>query len=143
MSWNWRDEGFGTEPKPVPASPGLRLYRAWGGSSAKTGTPSRPGVCFSTQRPDTRSEAEGLFSAWEWGNSCLWLTEFRVIGRPQLYVGPVHPGDYVAPHLLDTRVGVQVFIENPLHGKLFEVQTTRLVDDLGGVHVHPGSRRTQ
>ena len=143
MNWNWRDEGFRTEPKRVPASPGLRLYRAWGGTSTKTGSLSRPGVCFSTQRPDTRSEAEGLFSAWEWGNSCLWLTEFRVVGRPELYVGPVHPGDYVAPHLSDPRVGVQVFIENPLHGKLFEVQTTRLADDLGGRHVLPGSRRTQ
>ncbi|MEQ8765325.1 MAG: hypothetical protein RL885_15425 [Planctomycetota bacterium] len=73
----------------------------------------------------------------------MWLTEFRVVGRPELFVGPVHPGDYVAPHLSDPRVGVQVFIENPLHGKLFEVQTVRLADDLGGMHVLPGSRRTQ
>ena len=143
MNWNWRDEGFLAEPKRIAAPPGLRLYRAWGGTSQKMGSLSRPGVCFSTQNPDTRSEAEGLFSAWEWGNSCLWLTEFRVIGRPELHVGAVHPGDYVDPHLSDPRRGVQLFIENPVHGKLFEVQTVRLADDLGGRHVLPGSRRTQ
>ena len=143
MNWNWRDEGFRAQPTLVAAPPGLRLYRAWGGASQKSGSPSRPGVCFSTQKPGTGREAEGLFSAWEWGNSCLWLTEFRVVGRPALYVGAVHPGDYVDPRLSDPRAGVQVFIENPLRGKLLEVRTTRLVDDLRGMHVHPGSRLTQ
>lgn len=131
------------EPKRVSAPAGLRLYRTWGGTSQKTGHPSRPGVCFSTQKPDTRSEAERLFSAWEWGNSCLWLTEFRLIGPVELYVGAVHPGDYVDPRLSDPRCGVQVFVENPVHRKLIEVQTIRLADDLGGMHVLPGSRRTQ
>jgi hypothetical protein len=143
MNWNWRDEGFRAEPKRVPAPAGLRLYRAWGGTSEMMGRPSRPGVCFSTQKPDTRSEAERLFSAWEWGNSCLWLTAFRVIGRVELYVGAVHPGHYVDPQLSDPRSGVQVFIENPVHGKLVEVQTMRLADDLGDRHVLPGSRRWQ
>ena len=143
MKWNWRNEGFRTEPSRVTAPAGLRLYRAWGGTSQKTGSPARPGVCFSTQRPDTRAEADGLFSAWEWGNSCFWLTEFFVSGRIEIYVGPVHPGNYVDPSLRDPRYGVQVFIENPLQGKVVEVQTTRLVDDLDGRHVLPGSRRTQ
>ena len=143
MNWNWIDEGFRTEPRRVVASPALRLFRAWGGTSRKLGSHSRPGVCFSTQKPDTRSEAEGLFCAWEWGNSCLWLTEFRVMAHTELYVGAVHSGKYVHPRLSDPRGGVQVFIENPLHGKLFEVQTTLLEDDLEGTNVLPGSRRTQ
>lgn len=143
MNWNWREEGFRTEPKRIVTWPGLRLYRVWGGTSTKLGNPSRPGVCFSTQRPLTRLEAERLFSVFEWGNSCQWLTEFRVTGHLELFVGAVHPGDYVDPLLADPRVGVQVFVENPLHGKLCEGQTTRLGDDRAGMHFHPGSQRAQ
>ena len=143
MHWNWRDEGFRARPQAVPAPPALRLYRAWGGASQKFGSPSRPGVCFSTQVPRTRSEAERLFSAWEWGNSCLWLTEFSVLGRPTLHVGAVDPGGIVDSRLFDPRTGVQVFIDNPLHGKLYEIKTIRLLDDLHGLQVHPGSRLTQ
>jgi hypothetical protein len=36
-----------------------------------------------------------------------------------------------------------VFVENPLHGKLCEGQTTRLGDDRAGMHFHPGSQRAQ
>lgn len=143
MKWNWRDEGFRTEPKLVRAPAGLRLYRGWGGTAQKTGSLGRPGVCFSTQEPDTRAEAERLFSAWEWGNSCLWLTEFRAAAGTELYVGPVDLGDSVDLTLRDSRQGAQVFIENPVHLRVFEVQTTKLFDDLGGKHVLPGSRRTQ
>jgi len=143
MKWNWRDEGFRSEPRLIRAPGALRLFRAWGGTSQKTGSLGRPGVCFSTQKPNTRAEADRLFSAWEWGNSCLWLTEFRVNAGAELYIGPVDQGDFVDSSLRDPRHGVQVFIQNPINAKLFEVQTTRLRDDLEGRHVLPGSRRTQ
>lgn len=143
MNWNWRDEGFRAEPKRVPALPGLRVYRAWGGPSKMMGCISRPGVCFSTQKPNTRSEAEQFFSAWEWGNSCLWLTEFRVMGRTELYVGTVHTGDFVDVNLFDPHGGVQVFIENPIRAKAIDVQTMRLADDIGGRQILPGSRWSQ
>src|SRR5262245_43713929 len=107
MKWHWHAEGFLREPERRDAPPGLRLYRAWGGTSQKIGSPSRPGVCLSTQRPGTRSGAEKFFSAWEWGNPCHWLTEFRVIAGTQMYVGVVDPGDFVAPNLIGSRHGVQ------------------------------------
>lgn len=65
MNWHWFKEGFRNKPKAIRAPLGLRLYRVWGGSSKKLGSASRPGVCFSTQKPTTRMEAESLFSAWE------------------------------------------------------------------------------
>jgi hypothetical protein len=66
-----------------------------------------------------------------------------VLVGTELHVGPVDAGGYVDPSLRDPGHGVQVFIENPVQGKVFEVQTTRLVDDLGGVHVLSGSPCTQ
>ena len=141
IEWDWHKEGFRSKPRLVRASSGLRLFRAWGGVASKTGNPKRPGVCFSTQRPDTRIEAERLFSVWEYGNSCLRLTVFLVITGTYLYVGPVDHGSFVAPILRDPRQGVQVFVENPVHGKVLELHTTRLVDDLRANYVVPGSRR--
>jgi hypothetical protein len=140
MNWKWRDEGFRSEPKCITAPSGLKVFRAWGGTSKKMGTASSAGVCFSTQRPNTRTEAERLFSVWEWGNPCLWLTEFRVMDQLEIYIGAVDPGRYIDSHLSDPRTGTQVFIENPIQGKVIEVQTVRLVDDLGGRFVVPGSR---
>jgi hypothetical protein len=142
MNWNWHDEGFSTAPRAVEAPTGLRLFRAWGGASSKTGNPARPGLCLSTQRPSTRTEAERLFSAWEWGNSCLWITEFRVAPGTILYLGHVHPGLILDLRLLGPQKGVQVFIENPVRSKIFEAWTSRLVDDLDGRHVVAGSKRT-
>jgi hypothetical protein len=37
----------------------------------------------------------------------------------------------------DARIGVQVFIEDPLRSKLCEARTSRLVDDLGGCRCIP------
>jgi hypothetical protein len=141
MKWQWRAEGFLRQPERRGAPASLKLYRAWGGASLKSGNPSRPGV--STQRPSTRLEAEKLFSAWEWGNSCLWLTEFRVAAGTQIYVGVVDPGDYVSLNLTASGRGAQVFIENPLQSQVVEVATVRLIDDLGGRYVVPGSRLPQ
>lgn len=73
----------------------------------------------------------------------MWVTEFRITHGTELFIGPVHQGDFVDPRLTDPRHGAQVFIEKPLHDKVLEVETTRLVDDTGNLHVLPGSRRTQ
>jgi hypothetical protein len=51
----------------APGDPPSRLRRA-----------TRPGVCFSLIAPKTRREAEGLFSVWEWGNQCRFVTSFDV-----------------------------------------------------------------
>jgi hypothetical protein len=77
-------------------------------------------------------EAERLFSAWEWGNSCLWVTTFRVDPGTTLYVGEVDAGLILDTELLAAVKGVQVFIENPVGTRLFELNTARLVDDLAG-----------
>lgn len=139
MLWNWQQLGFRFVPRRTVAEDGLRLFRAWGGSSRKLGLPTAQGVCFSTQRPRSRTDAERLFSIWEWGNMCLWLTEFRVSGALPIYIGQVDPGD-ADPSLRDPRPGIQVFIENPLHGRVIEMFTTRLHDDLDGRYIVPGSR---
>lgn len=142
MHWNWRAEGFTAPPLTAVAPPGLRLYRAWGGASTKTGNPQRPGVCLSTQRPTTRAEAERLFAAWEWGNSCLWRTEFRVVPGTRIHIGHADPGQVLDATLRSAVPGVQVLVENPVHGKLVEVLTMRLIDDLRGIAVLGGSRST-
>ena len=139
MTWNWHEEGFAAPPRRVPAPPGLLLYRAWGGNSSKTGNPARPGVCLSTQRPGSRTDAERLFSAWEWGNSCVWLTAFRVVPGTDLHVGFVDPAEVFDLRLAPVRQGVQVLIENPILGKLFETTSVRLQNDLGGRYVATGS----
>ena len=142
MNWSWQQEGFDAAPRAMSAPQGLLLFRAWGGAASKMGSPTRPGVCLSTLRPSTRTEAERLFSAWEWGNSCIWLTEFRTAPGTTLHVGHVDAGQVLDLRLISLRKGVQVFVENPAHAKLFEMGTTRLVDDLGGRYVAAGSRAT-
>ena len=142
MAWNWQDEGFSAPPRLLQAPSGLILYRAWGGNSSKTGSPVRPGVCLSTQRPTSRTDAERLFSAWEWGNSCHWLTVFRVAPGTALHVGLVDQREVFDLRLLSKRKGVQVLVENPIAGKLFEVESKRLADDLGAFQVGIGSKMT-
>ena len=53
MKWNWRDEGFRTEPRLVRAPAGLRLYRAWGGTAQKAGASDDP-ACASRHKSPTR-----------------------------------------------------------------------------------------
>ena len=140
MAWNWQDEGFSSPPRLLQAPPGLLLYRAWGGNSSKTGTPARPGVCLSTQRPNSRTQADRLFSAWEWGNSCLWLTVFRIAPGTDLHVGLVDLAEVFDLRLVSGRGGVQVLVENPIVGKLFETESKRLTDELGGLQIGAGSK---
>jgi hypothetical protein len=142
MNWNWKEEGFSAPPTVMFAQPGLVLYRVWGGKSSKAGNPSRAGVCLSTQPPLSRVDAERLFSAWEWGNSCIWLTEFRVTPGTALHVGLVDQGEVFDLRLLGGRKGIQVLIENPVSSKLFEVETTRLDGDLGNLIIGAGSAKS-
>jgi hypothetical protein len=139
MRWNWRDEGFGSEPRSVTLHKPARIFRVWGGQASKAGSPHRAGVCFSMQKPLSRKWAERLFSVWEWGNACIWVTTFDVKPGTTLFVGSVDVGD-AAPDLADRR-GVQVFIENPVAGTLREIVTERLTHDLdaGWVFVGPPS----
>src|SRR5688572_4847267 len=97
MKWNWRDEGFRSEPRLIRTSGALRLFRAWGGPSQKSGQPRKPWRLLLDTEARHASRAERLFSAWEWGNSCLWITEFRIMAGMELYVGPVDQGDFVDP----------------------------------------------
>jgi hypothetical protein len=62
----------------------------------------------------------------------MWVTTFRVEPGTTLYVGEVDAGLVLDTALLSTVKGVQVFIENPVSELLFEISTTRLVDDLAG-----------
>ena len=135
-SWDWREEGFKHPPKQVPSKPGMRLYRAWGGKAGMRGHPSRAGVCFSTDRPSSRMEAEKSFAAFEWGNTCLMLTEFLVPAGTPVWMGEVDPGDPRA--ILGGDSGVQVFIENPIAQTLIPTNTVPLTNDLRRAIVHTG-----
>ena len=139
----WREVGFRDEPEWKIARAALPLYRAWGGGSSKSGDERSAGVCFSTQRPQRRTEAERLFSVWEWGNSCFWLTEFELGVGEGYYAGWVDPGAFVDARLQHPQPGVQIFVENPVGAKLRERRTTPLLDDMGGIVVVSGSRRWQ
>ena len=126
-----------SEPKSVQVRRRLPVYRVWGGTATETGSPTRPGVCFSIEKPRSRKEAEGLFSLWEWGNACRFVTEFVIEPGATIFVGTVYPGDFY-DHGLGVP-GSQIFVETP-QAKLFvrkigPAQT--LTDDLGGKVIVP------
>lgn len=123
--FEWQSKGFTSVPHRV-VIPGLYLFRAWGGMAKKWG------CYFSTQIPRSRTEADRLFSVWEWGNCCLWLTRFETFSETALYIGNVDPGVVYDPMLLSMREGVQVYIEPPLEGKVREKETWSLANDLHG-----------
>ena len=132
--FSWKEEGFLNPPARKVSKGVERIYRAWGGHSGKKGTLARPGVCFSTVKPSSRREAEKLFALFEWGNSCLKLTEFRVPAGTVMWTGTVDPGDA----RLQNPAGPQIFIENPAAQGVVEIRTSDLVGDLGGAWVHTG-----
>ena len=100
------------------------------------GKPNKAGVCFSTDRPSTRLQAEKFFSVFEWGNNCANLTEFLVPPGTPIWVGEVDPGDPRAKW--GSHYGVQVFIENPFAQKLIPGATVQLANDLGKTWLHTG-----
>ena len=81
-----------------------------------------------------------MFSAWEWGNSCLWLTVFRIAPGTDLHVGLVDQAEVFDLRLVSGRGGVQVLVENPIVGKLFETESKQLTDDLDGLQIGAGSK---
>ncbi|HTY93168.1 MAG TPA: hypothetical protein VMC02_04735 [Steroidobacteraceae bacterium] len=99
---NWQQAGFRARPLPVLISAPRRLYRVWGGASREIGE------FFTFDRPRTRTEAEGLFAVWEWGNACRFISAFVVLPGATIFVGRVHPGDFHGPEL--GAPGSQVFI---------------------------------
>ena len=107
--WNWRHEGFQFAPQRVRVMQPLMLYRVWGGTATEMGDPSRAGVCLAFERPYSRRQAEGLFSVWEWGNACRFVTQFQVLAGATIFVGRVHPGDFYDNGL--GAPGSQVFVE--------------------------------
>lgn len=125
--WDWRKEGFATPPRCETTDNPIRVFRVWGGRSSRTGSPHRAGVCFSAQKPMSRKWAERLFSLWEWGNDCTWVTEFEVKAGTALHYARVDIGSAISG--LDDRRGIQVFIENPVEGKVIEITTERLTND--------------
>lgn len=132
--FSWKDEGFLSLPAPRLSQGGERIYRAWGGQSVAKGNPKRPGVCFSSIKPRSRAEAEKLSAVFEYGNSCLKVTEFRVPAGIVMWMGAVDPGDT----RLHPAAGPQIFIENPAAQKVVEIGTSNLANDLGANLVHTG-----
>ena len=93
----WRSKGFKRQPRMIFATGGEPMYRAWGGRSAKWGQ------YFLRPKPRSRFEAERLCSVFEYGNQCLYLTEFRAKAGAQLFIGRVDPGDAYDPAWCDPR----------------------------------------
>jgi hypothetical protein len=100
------------------------------------GSPSSLGVCFSTRCPQDRLEAEELFALFEWGNTCMKVTEFVVPTGTLLWVGSVHPGDPRA--VLGSSFGPQVFIENPAAQSVSPLATRQLRGGLGESWLYGG-----
>jgi hypothetical protein len=93
--WSWqRDAGFMGAPTFYRLSSPLLVYRVWGGSSAEIGSPRARGVCFSAQKPRTRSQAERLFAIWEYGNATWYVSTFKVLPGATVFVGRVDPGAF-------------------------------------------------
>ncbi len=135
-NFDWAQVGFLRKPTPRLSVRGQVLFRAWGGRSSKKGNPDSDGVCFSTQRPASRSHAEELFSVFEYGNTCEFVTDFIVPQFTVLWWGQVDPGEPMPGP--NPPAGVQVFIENWDAQAAQEVRTTKLENDLGGAWVHQG-----
>jgi hypothetical protein len=135
--WNWRDEGFLTQPIALPVLSGVVVYRVWGGTATETGSPTRPGVCFSFEKSTTRRKAEGLLAVWEWGNACRFVTTFEILPGATIFIGRVHPGDFYQSGL--GAPGSQIFVE------AFQVkqfvrqigQAQKLLDDVGSHVIVP------
>ena len=108
-SWNWHDEGFVEKPRGLHLSRRVLVYRVWGGTATETGSPSRPGVCFSLQKPATRRHAEALSAVWEWGNTCQFVTAFEILPGAMIFVGRVDPGDFYQSGFGPP--GSQIFVE--------------------------------
>jgi hypothetical protein len=111
----------------------------WGGTSLERGDWHGRGVFFSFQIPPSRRHAERLFAIVEFGNACLFVSEFDVPPGTPMFAGPVDPGDDVHPSLVEA--GEQVFVPNPWARRLVQVgPAARLVDDLGGAWVYSGAK---
>ena len=144
--WDWRAEGFHGPPVRLVLPHRTVLYRVWGGASSEHGNPTRPGVCLSFEALATRREAEGLFSVFEWGNSCRFLTAFEVAAGATAFIGRAHPGDFFQSVL--GAPGTQVFIEAvemQRHARKFGT-ARELINDMGS-HVvipnrDPGKQRS-
>jgi hypothetical protein len=139
-TFDWKEEGFKSQPVPTVASGQERLYRAWGQGSTKLGNPTRAGVCFSLDRAKSRWDAERLYSVMEWNNAVYSITEFSVPKGTPMWIGVVDPGDMRAA--LGSSFGRQVFIERGYLKGLKENSTARLSDDLGGNEFHPSSEKS-
>ena len=129
--WNWHEEGFAAPPMRVKTARPVALNRVWGGNASEMGNPARPGVCYSFEAPTTRREAEGLFSVWEWGNQCRFITPFCIAAGSTIFVGRAHPGDFYQSFL--GAPGSQVFVETgEVRRSVWRLGPAReLVNDMG------------
>jgi hypothetical protein len=136
--FEWQALGFLSPPLATTAG-GRRLFRVWGGTSLERGDPHGRGVFYSFERPASRLDAERRFAIAEFGNSCLFVSEFEAASDTVVWVGRVDPGESVHPDLADA--GEQVFIGNPGAQRLVQVgAAVRLEDDLGGAWVYSGPK---
>lgn len=131
-SWKWHEKGFLYPPTAVLLTLPVRLFRAWGGTSKEEAGSDSDGMFLSFDRPSSRREAEALFAVFEWGNSCEFLTTFKVIAGTVIHVGDVHPGDRRAH--VGTVAGSQVFIErSQIKGRVtIDGPRITLVNDMNG-----------
>lgn len=139
-SFDWKEEGFGSQPVPTVADGEETLYRAWGQGSTKLGNPTRVGVCFSLDKAASRWDAERLYSVMEWNNAVYYITSFLISKGTLIWLGNVNPGDVRAG--LGRSYGRQVFVERRYLKDIKEISTSRLKNDLGGHEFHPSSSKT-
>ena len=138
VPFDWKAYGFLAPPSTV-VSDGRPLFRVWGGTSLEQGDPQGRGVFFSFQRPASRRDAERLFAIAEFGNACIFVSQFDVPSGTPMFVGDVELGDDVHPALAGA--GQQVFIQNPWAQRLIRVgAASRLEDDLGGAWIYSGPK---
>ena len=123
----WKALGFKNPPRLMFADGGEVIFRTWGGNSQ---TLAR---FFLRPKPRTRSEAERLCSVFEYGNTCAFVTSFRVNPGTPMHVGRVDQGEYCDPSWNDP-TALQIFIANPV-GAVVELGTEVLRNDLGPVTV--------
>lgn len=120
---NWLSRGFAAIPdRRVSEGTGLLLYRCWGTRRPGVGSGEWGTGYFSLEKPSSVLDAELRFNIVDWDNAVNFVSTFRLRPGFEYFVGPVAHGESDI-----SRIGSQVFIEQPLDAKLELVKSKEVL----------------
>jgi hypothetical protein len=109
---DWVKKGFASPPeRRIAPRGGLRMFRAWGGSSTEWGS-----GYFSLEKPTSVLDAELRFNIADWGNEIHFVSTFLLKEGFPYYAGKVAHGSGDI-----SKKGTQIYLESP-----FAIQVKRI-----------------